>query len=89
MSQVGPEDFLSIIKIVLSEELPSEKVDDICYKLSDIAGGCEVYISKMCQQRLSVRNKSIKTDKEKGLTVTRLATKYLLSERQISRIIRQ
>lgn len=89
MLHSGRDDFLQLIKTVLLKELPNEKVEKICYQLSDIAGGELVYISKLHQDRLSVRNKLIKQDRDSGFTISRLATKYLLSEKQIMRVIRQ
>ena len=50
-------------------------------------GGVTFYISKMAGNAISKRNKSIKEDREKGLSITDLAIKYKYSERWIHSIL--
>ena len=80
-------DFLETIRTVLEKDLPKDKVERICFELSDIAGGGAVYISKQLSSRLSVRNQGIVDDFKSGFSLERLSTKYLLSTRQIRRVI--
>lgn len=82
------DDFLETVRVVLREEIADEKIDRICLKISDIAGGGMVYVSKQHSARISVRNTEIVRDHIKGLEVPRLANKYLLSKVHIARILR-
>lgn len=87
MFQDGKDDFLGLVRTVLIDEISAEKANNICFKLSDIAGGAWVYIGKMQIYRRSLRNNLIREDHKKGYSIERLAKKYKLSTRQILRII--
>ncbi len=89
MRRNGPDDdFIETVRTVLREEISDEQIERICLKISDIAGGGMVYVSKQHSARISVRNNAIVRDHLGGLEVQRLANKYLLSKVHIARILR-
>ncbi len=86
MDQIA-DDFFGAVRYALKDEITSEQIDKVCFKISDMCGGERVYISKQYHLRISVRNREIRNDHRNKLSVDRLATKYSLSKPQIHKIV--
>jgi Mor family transcriptional regulator len=71
------------------KDIKSESLERIVDNIASVYGGGMVYVSMNYHNSISVRNSKIIDDHKSGESIKNISTKFLLSERQVLRIIRK
>lgn len=86
------DSFIFAMKDAVSREIigiSNDSLNRIVDNITGAFGGEMVYIGKNYSNALSVRNAKIRNARDSGNSIATLSIKFLLSERQIIRIIRK